>query len=241
MFPNATVKCASPKSSVRTISPWLRSSARSAEEQRQQEDEVQDLLDAARCGAISRDSRATETSSQRALPAERAKTQAEPEEDGLAVDFLAFDTPKIVYFKSNRLGMSFENSMPLVVKRVALGSAAEVLGVERGWTISAINGIPLEGRSWKEALEMLKVGASVLPSPDSLHPANIDISTLSVSSPSDSNISSVMSSLVRPLPDDAASTASTHDTGGSKRTSDNAPRPQMIGAPRDPIEKKFAL
>merc|ERR1719456_2183342 len=40
------------------------------------------------------------------------------DEDGLAVDFLDGDTTRRVHFQMNRLGLTFDNAMPLVVKRV---------------------------------------------------------------------------------------------------------------------------
>merc|ERR1719446_1569704 len=84
--------------------------------------------------------------------------------------------------------MTFANSLPLVVKRVVPGSAAEKLGVERGWIVASISGVPVEARSFEEAVNVLKAGASALPmdttKADALMPTYMEDVHLVVPSPS---------------------------------------------------------
>lgn len=144
--------------------------------------------------------------------------EEEEDEDTLRLDFLAAgDQPRTVIFETSKLGMTFNNQVPLVVTRVALGSAAKALGVERGWKLLRIAGQELEGLSWEDALDKLKAAAAALPGAASAvrrMPIIKENATPSESSWSQSDRSSILhkSASSKARPDDLQSSASTPST-----------------------------
>lgn len=59
------------------------------------------------------------------------------------------------------LGMEFSQKMPIALTRVK-GEAAD-LGIERSWTIKAVGGVSLEGKTFAEAYQLLRAASEMLP------------------------------------------------------------------------------
>lgn len=177
------------------------------------EDDVTDMFDAVRCGIIPRVDGLDNSISTLVAPEETGQS-GEVEEEGLLLEFLAAGEPRFVRFETGRLGMTFNNDMPLKVTRVALGSAARALGVERGWELVAIGGETLEGHSWREALEKLKASTAALPAPNAepKMPMIREDAAQSESSWSQSDRSSLLQKNAKAFPDDLQSSVSTPST-----------------------------
>jgi len=172
------------------------------DEERRDREDVKDMLTAARCGATLHVEKKLQVNDwhRRLGPKDGTAVRCE----GAAVEFLAGNIRHRAVFRASKLGLTFQNDMPLVVKRVALGSVAQRLGIEQDWVVIAINGIALEGRTWKEALEMLQVAAATLPIRDDFDASQIDAvpelpgSTHSADAPKDAVISASNLLLVTP-------------------------------------------
>mmetsp|Transcript_76822 Transcript_76822/g.135400 ORF Transcript_76822/g.135400 Transcript_76822/m.135400 type:complete len:133 (-) Transcript_76822:42-440(-) len=59
-------------------------------------------------------------------------------------------------FSKRPLGLDFNKTVPITMKRVKPNSPAEELGVQRGWEIHAINGISVTHMPFQDAFLMLK-------------------------------------------------------------------------------------
>eukprot|EP00419_Tripos_fusus_P011064 CAMPEP_0172666238 /NCGR_PEP_ID=MMETSP1074-20121228/7690_1 /TAXON_ID=2916 /ORGANISM="Ceratium fusus, Strain PA161109" /LENGTH=381 /DNA_ID=CAMNT_0013482603 /DNA_START=1 /DNA_END=1146 /DNA_ORIENTATION=+ len=58
-------------------------------------------------------------------------------------------------FTHKPLGIQLGSKMPIVIKRLRLGSQAQQLGVKLGWQVHSINGTPLANMSFSEAITTL--------------------------------------------------------------------------------------
>mmetsp|Transcript_22154 Transcript_22154/g.40754 ORF Transcript_22154/g.40754 Transcript_22154/m.40754 type:complete len:127 (-) Transcript_22154:146-526(-) len=68
-----------------------------------------------------------------------------------------------VVFKRRPLGLDFDKSMPLVVRKVHPNQHAEELGVQSGWKILCVNGQSIETATFEECFKLLKEASGRLP------------------------------------------------------------------------------
>lgn len=94
------------------------------------------------------------------LPQVEGKEYFQP--GALVIEFGTPNGLKRLGFMMQPLDFTFDNKMPIGVKRVT--GQAEALGVQAGWTLSAIGGKQLASLKYNEAIELLKLGMSALPS-----------------------------------------------------------------------------
>jgi hypothetical protein len=66
-------------------------------------------------------------------------------------------------FTQQPLGMEFSRNMPIVISRLSGESQADQLGVQAGWEVLAINNIPLAGKTFHDARDILVKLAATLP------------------------------------------------------------------------------
>merc|ERR1719482_1918490 len=95
------------------------------------------------------------------------KEEAKPAETapgpGTTLVFDAGGTQISVLITSVPLGIVFQSTAPLMVKRVEPGSSAERAGVQPDWIFKAIGGKSLDGLSYADALGLLKAELAVVP------------------------------------------------------------------------------
>mmetsp|Transcript_56275 Transcript_56275/g.131856 ORF Transcript_56275/g.131856 Transcript_56275/m.131856 type:complete len:129 (-) Transcript_56275:109-495(-) len=68
-----------------------------------------------------------------------------------------------VVFQRRPLGLDFDKSMPLVVRKVHPNQHAEELGVQSGWKILRVNGQSIETATFDECFKLLKEASGRLP------------------------------------------------------------------------------
>lgn len=76
---------------------------------------------------------------------------------------LANGSVKYVTFKSSPLGMTFNKTSPVSVKRILPSSNAESLGIETGWIVAEVGGQSTLTCSMEETRNLLAKVASGLP------------------------------------------------------------------------------
>lgn len=103
------------------------------------------------------------------VPARSARTPELPsggaagEAGNLVVGFLLPDgSRRVVDFGSRKppLGMDFDKSIPITVKKIKPGLHAEELGILSGWQITHINDDSVEGKTAVEVFNMMKLATS---------------------------------------------------------------------------------
>mmetsp|Transcript_116682 Transcript_116682/g.326400 ORF Transcript_116682/g.326400 Transcript_116682/m.326400 type:complete len:146 (+) Transcript_116682:38-475(+) len=97
-----------------------------------------------------------------AIGAARARAPAQGAE--MVIEFRCLDgTTVSKAFRSRPLGVDFDNTQPIVVKRVKERSLAEASGVQAGWQIAGVNGQDVLPMDFAATHTLLKVATSLLP------------------------------------------------------------------------------
>jgi hypothetical protein len=100
-------------------------------------------------------------------PPKVEKVEAKPADTapgpGTTLVFDAGGTQISVLITSVPLGIVFQSTAPLMVKKVEPGSSAERAGVQPDWIFKAIGGKSLDGLSYADALGLLKAELAVVP------------------------------------------------------------------------------
>lgn len=68
-----------------------------------------------------------------------------------------------VTFTAGPLGLTFQNEVPLVIKNVVFESEGDKAGVQAGWVFKKIGDVSLDGKTYTEAMGLLKEAAEKLP------------------------------------------------------------------------------
>mmetsp|Transcript_157720 Transcript_157720/g.294180 ORF Transcript_157720/g.294180 Transcript_157720/m.294180 type:complete len:154 (+) Transcript_157720:107-568(+) len=98
---------------------------------------------------------------------EEAKVEEPPPPKGLEVVFrvpvVGDDKFRTIIFTKTPLGVTFENKVPVLVKNLVDGGHGEALGIKKGWEFHSVAGTNVADKSFNDVLELLKAGASKLP------------------------------------------------------------------------------
>jgi predicted metalloprotease with PDZ domain len=84
----------------------------------------------------------------------------------LIIEFDAGGESKSIEIKEAPLGISFDNKLPIVVKRCDPESSGAKAGVQPGWLFKSIGGESLNGLDYLATMELLKTKVSPLPKPE---------------------------------------------------------------------------
>mmetsp|Transcript_161286 Transcript_161286/g.512546 ORF Transcript_161286/g.512546 Transcript_161286/m.512546 type:complete len:195 (-) Transcript_161286:77-661(-) len=99
-----------------------------------------------------------------AQPEESAIVEGGPQEKGLVLGFKTENANRILTITHRPLGLDFQRSSPISMKKVRPGSVGESLGVQVGWEIHTVNGEDVRNKSFEYTYRLLKEASAVLPS-----------------------------------------------------------------------------
>lgn len=71
-------------------------------------------------------------------------------------EFACQDEKREVIFSRRPFGFAFSDQLPLVVTKITPGGVAEQQGVERGWEILKVGGIPVENLSGQDIIGLIQ-------------------------------------------------------------------------------------
>mmetsp|Transcript_17261 Transcript_17261/g.47780 ORF Transcript_17261/g.47780 Transcript_17261/m.47780 type:complete len:144 (+) Transcript_17261:100-531(+) len=84
----------------------------------------------------------------------------------LKVDFMLPDqTKKTVIFDRQPLGLDFNKTNPILMKRVQPGSHGDELGVKQGWQVIGVNGEDVSSKEFEYTYQILRKISTSLPNP----------------------------------------------------------------------------